>query len=154
MRSVLDLNVALKWVIAEPHSDKAIRLREDYQNGVHEFIAPESFLIECANALTKKERQKLVKDARTLWDDIMGDAPILFPIRPMDRAIEISLKTHHNFYDCLYVALAEREGCDLITGDDKLVKSLPCISVHQAAVVFPLILHFIGTPRQLGRGLA
>jgi len=27
-------------------------------------------------------------------------------------------------YDCLYVALAEREGCELITADDKLVKNL------------------------------
>jgi predicted nucleic acid-binding protein len=27
-------------------------------------------------------------------------------------------------YDCLYVALAEREGCPLITADDRLVRSL------------------------------
>jgi predicted nucleic acid-binding protein len=27
-------------------------------------------------------------------------------------------------YDCLYVALAEREGCDFITADDRLVKRL------------------------------
>jgi predicted nucleic acid-binding protein len=27
-------------------------------------------------------------------------------------------------YDCLYLALAEREGCELVTADDKLVKSL------------------------------
>jgi predicted nucleic acid-binding protein len=27
-------------------------------------------------------------------------------------------------YDCLYVALAERETCELITADDKLVKNL------------------------------
>jgi hypothetical protein len=29
-----------------------------------------------------------------------------------------------SFYDALYVALAEREGCDLIAGDDKLVRNL------------------------------
>jgi predicted nucleic acid-binding protein len=27
-------------------------------------------------------------------------------------------------YDCLYVALAEREGCEFITADDKLIKKL------------------------------
>jgi predicted nucleic acid-binding protein len=27
-------------------------------------------------------------------------------------------------YDCLYVALAEKEGCELITADDKLLKNL------------------------------
>jgi predicted nucleic acid-binding protein len=28
------------------------------------------------------------------------------------------------FYDAVYVALAEREGCDLISGDGKLVRNL------------------------------
>jgi predicted nucleic acid-binding protein len=27
-------------------------------------------------------------------------------------------------YDCLYIALAEREGCEFLTADDKLVKNL------------------------------
>jgi predicted nucleic acid-binding protein len=27
-------------------------------------------------------------------------------------------------YDCLYVALAEREGCEVVTADDRLVRSL------------------------------
>ena len=28
------------------------------------------------------------------------------------------------FYDCLYVALAERENCELVTADDKLIRNL------------------------------
>jgi len=27
-------------------------------------------------------------------------------------------------YDCLYVALAEREGCEFVTADDRLVRNL------------------------------
>lgn len=27
-------------------------------------------------------------------------------------------------YDCIYVALAEREGCDLVTADDRMFKNL------------------------------
>jgi predicted nucleic acid-binding protein len=27
-------------------------------------------------------------------------------------------------YDCLYVALAEREGCELVTADGRLVRNL------------------------------
>ena len=27
-------------------------------------------------------------------------------------------------YDCLYVALAEREGCTLLTADDRLARAL------------------------------
>ena len=125
MRYVLDLNVAVRWVLVEPDSEKARRLRDDYHNAVHELIAPESFTLECANSLTKKERNRLLPNARTLCDDIMTDAPTLYPMGPlMDRAIDISRQTRHNFFDCLYVALAEREGCELVTGDEKLVKNL------------------------------
>jgi predicted nucleic acid-binding protein len=31
---------------------------------------------------------------------------------------------HVGVYDCLYVALAEREKCDLVTADEKLVRNL------------------------------
>jgi predicted nucleic acid-binding protein len=50
MKCVLDASVVIKWVIVEPDSTKAIRLREHYRNGIHELIAPESFTIECAYA--------------------------------------------------------------------------------------------------------
>ncbi len=123
MKSVLDICVALKWVLAENNSDKALLLRTDLQNQVHELIAPDIFPVECAHALTKKERQKIIPDARALWDDIMADAPELFPTLPlMDRALTISAQCRHNVYDCLYISLAEREACELITADEKLIK--------------------------------
>jgi predicted nucleic acid-binding protein len=125
MKYVLDASVAIKWVIVEPDSNKATRLREDYRNAIHELIAPESFTIECAYSLTKKQRQRLLPDARALWDEIMIDAPVLAPILPlMDRALEISIAKRHNFYDCLYVVLAERERCELLTADTKLITNL------------------------------
>jgi predicted nucleic acid-binding protein len=40
------------------------------------------------------------------------------------RAYVIAELTQASVYDCLYVALAEREKCELITADDKLVKKL------------------------------
>src|SRR4051794_30635751 len=104
MKYVLDLNVALRWVLVEPDSDKARDLRDAYHHQIHELIAPESFALECANALTKKERQRLIPDARVLWDDIWAAPPISPPMIPlMDRAIDISRQIRHNFYDCLYV---------------------------------------------------
>jgi hypothetical protein len=62
-------------VIVEPGSNTAIRLREDFRNSVHELIASESFVIECAYSLTKKQRQRLIPDARALWNEIMLNAP-------------------------------------------------------------------------------
>lgn len=123
MRRVLDASVAIKWEIVEPDSAKAIRLRNDFRNAIHELIAPDTFSLECAHSLTKKERQGIISDARGLWNDIMLDSPQYFPILPlMDRAVELSIPMRHNVHDCVYVALAESEGCDLVTSDDKLIK--------------------------------
>jgi hypothetical protein len=41
MKYVLDSCVALKWVLAEPDSDKAIEVRDDYNRGAHELLAPD-----------------------------------------------------------------------------------------------------------------
>jgi hypothetical protein len=51
MRLILDSNVALRWVLSEPHSDKAIRLRCEFQQGMHELLSPDVFPIEVAHAL-------------------------------------------------------------------------------------------------------
>jgi predicted nucleic acid-binding protein len=44
------------------------------------------------------------------------------PLLP--RALDISSATRHGVYDCVYVALAEREGCELLTADQKLITNL------------------------------
>src|SRR6266446_7088803 len=125
MKYVLDASVGIKWEIIEPDSDKAGRLRDDFRNAIHELIAPETFSVECAHALTKKERQRIIPDARTLWNEIMLDSPVYFSIIAlMDRAVEISIQMRHNVHDCIYVALAEREGCALVTADAKMIASL------------------------------
>jgi hypothetical protein len=49
MKYVVDSNVALKWVLPEAESDKAIRLRDDAQAGLHDLIAPDVILIEAAS---------------------------------------------------------------------------------------------------------
>jgi predicted nucleic acid-binding protein len=41
-------------------------------------------------------------------------------------------------YDCLYVALADREGCELVTADDRLVRNLQ----HR----FPFIVSLASLP--------
>jgi predicted nucleic acid-binding protein len=38
--------------------------------------------------------------------------------------VDISSQTRSGLYDCLYVALAEREGCELVTDDQKLIANL------------------------------
>ena len=127
MKRVLDSSVGFKWVVPEPHSDKALRLREDYRNGILELLAPDIFLVEIAHALTRAERQKRITPAQgalALADVINMQPQLLGCIALLPRAYQISSHRHVGVYDCLYVALAEREGCDLVTADDRMVKNL------------------------------
>lgn len=127
MTYVLDSSVALKWVLAEAHADKAIRLRDAARAGTHTFLAPDVFPVELGHALTRAERQGRVSvvDGWRFWRTAMADAPTLHPYLPlMPRAYEVSSAHRIGIYDCLYVALAEREGCELVTADDRLVRAL------------------------------
>ena len=127
MRYVLDASAALCWVLPRPNSGKALQLRADFQSAVHELLAPSVFSGEVASTLTKAERQKLIPvgDARPLLGSVMRTPPLMHPYEPLlDRAVDISSQTRGGLYDCLYVALAEREGCELVTDDQKLIANL------------------------------
>jgi predicted nucleic acid-binding protein len=127
MRYVLDSNVALKWVLPESDSPRAIRVRDDFLAGVHELLAPEVFLGEIGHALTRLERRRLIQppDAARKFSDIVAALPSLEPCLPIfGRANEISSRNRHGFYDCLCVALAETVACELITSDQRLILNL------------------------------
>ena len=55
----------------------------------------------------------------------MGSSPILHPYASLlSRALDISVQTRSGVADCLSIALAEREGCELVTADDKLINNV------------------------------
>ncbi|HEX4591647.1 MAG TPA: type II toxin-antitoxin system VapC family toxin [Gemmataceae bacterium] len=127
MRSALDSCVALKWLLNEADSAKALSLRADFLAGSRDFIAPDVFPVEIAHSLTRAERQRRITPAEGLahFQDLATTLPSLFPSLPLlPRAYDLSSRFRVGVYDCLYVALAEREGCELVTADDRLVKSL------------------------------
>lgn len=127
MKYVLDSSVALKTVLPEPDSAKAIKLQDDFHNAVHELLAPDVFPIETLNGLAKAERQKRIALGLgwPLWKTIMADCPALHSyVALLSRAYTISSNARIAVYDSLYVALAEKEGCEFITADDRLVKVL------------------------------
>lgn len=125
MKYVLDSNVAVQWVIPEPLAVAACRLRDEFRAVVHELIAPDCWPTETAHALTKAERQGRLVDAEGLWMDVMSTPPQFCPSLPlMPRALRIARQARIGVYDCLYVALAEREGCELVTADMRLINGL------------------------------
>jgi predicted nucleic acid-binding protein len=139
MKYVLDASVALSWVIPRPLTAKALALRNDFLNLIHELVAPSTFGAEVASGLTKAERQKLIPvgDSVHLLADILRTSPLLHAYDPLlFRATEISSMVRSGLHDCLYVALAEREGCECVTTDDKLLKNVQ--------KDFPFVVH-LGT---------
>ena len=127
MKCVIDSSVAVKWELSEVDSDKARSLRDDFRAAIHEFLSLDIFMVEAAHALKRAERQRriLVGQARKLFLGVLTTPPLFFPFHPlMLRAIDISSKMRIGVYDCLYVALAEREQCEFITADTTLAKNL------------------------------
>jgi predicted nucleic acid-binding protein len=128
MKYVLDASVALKWVLPEPYADKARQLRDDFRKAVHELLSPDVFTAEVGHALARAERRGIIPATAgaILLADILSTPPQLFPNHPnlIARGFAIASSMRVGVYDCVYVALAEQENCDLVTADDKLVNSL------------------------------
>ncbi len=141
MKYVLDASVAFKWFVPEVNTDKAIVLRDDFRNAIYELIAPEFFPVECTHSITRAERQGRITQAQGLQAlaDLLAMLPNLHSALPLlPRADEISSSMRVGVYDCIYVGLAERENCELVTGDDKLVKTLQ--------PMFPFIIPLASMP--------
>ena len=123
---MLDSGVAFKCLVPEADTARATRLRDGYLAGTHELLAPDVFPTELTHALTGPSAG--TGDAHSgaqLFRDMLTTLPVLYPSLPLlPRAYVLSSLHRQGVYDCLYIALAEREGCELVTADDKLVKKL------------------------------
>ncbi len=128
MTFVIAASIGFMWEVAEPLSGKAQLLRDDFLKGIHNLLAPDLFPNEIANALVVSEKRGriLPGQATFFFTDLLTTLPAIRPSLPnlSTRALDIASQTSASVYDCLYVALAEQEGCELVTADNKLVKNL------------------------------
>ena len=141
MKYVLDSSVALKWVLSEADSMKAIRLRDAHENGIHALLAPDIFLPEIANGLASAERQCRIKtgECALLLNDVLRTVPVILPSLPLLlRAIALAIANRRAVYDCISLALAEAEGCELVTADDQFARGL--------RTSYPLIVSLAALP--------
>src|SRR5437867_2316820 len=123
MKYIVNSSVAFKWLLKEHLSDKAQRLRDDFRNAVHELLSPDVLPIEVGHALTRAERQGRIATGASvvLLADLLSSPPAFHAsLQLLRRACEVSSQMRVGIYDCLYVALAEREGCELVTADVRL----------------------------------
>lgn len=127
MNYVIDTSVDIKTYVQEQGSSRAVQLRNEYHQGAHQLIAPDIFPTEMCNVLMILERSGKIKpgEADLFFRQCLSSLPPLFPAVPLlPRALEIAKQFQQTVYDCLYIALAERERCEFVTADDKLVRAV------------------------------
>lgn len=118
---IVDASVALKWFIPEPDSAQAFALLAEGA----EIIAPDLILVETSNALWKRRRlghltpdqyHAAVKMLPGKFDALLPHTGLIV------EAARIAFDLDHPVYDCLYLALAEREDGVLVTADARLAE--------------------------------
>jgi predicted nucleic acid-binding protein len=115
-RLVVDASVVLKWFLPEALSEAALRLAASDRV----FLAPELLGAEVANALWKKQLRREVEGtyAAGILENLRRVAIETFTLMPLlPAAFAIASAAGHSVYDCLYLALADRENCPVVTAD-------------------------------------
>jgi predicted nucleic acid-binding protein len=124
---VIDSSVAIKWLVPEVYSAEARRILDDYQTGALNFLAPDLINAEVGNVLWKKHLfQGLpIDEARGLLTTFRGLSFVFVPTSTLlAQAYELAVSHKRTVYDMLYVALSLQEGCQFVTGDEKLANAL------------------------------
>jgi predicted nucleic acid-binding protein len=136
---VIDASVAAKWYLPEEHSAEAERLLDEG------FLrhAPEALFAEVANVLWKRchQRGEITAEQVGAIRACLEAVPLeVYPTRDLlDDAVAIALETGRTVYDAIYVALADRLGCRLVTADRRLYNAL-------AAGPWSATVHWVADP--------
>jgi|YNPBryantNP2012_1023418.scaffolds.fasta_scaffold24529_3 predicted nucleic acid-binding protein len=117
---VLDTSVVVKWFVEEEGSEKAVDFLENYRQGKLKILAPEIIGLELANALFFGAglRGKVLQEALAAFYNL-GIALIPLDETLVREASKYSEKFKIATYDALFIVLAEKEKCALITADKK-----------------------------------
>ena len=135
MTLVLDASVAIKFYAIEPDTDAALAWIE--RGG--RFVVPDIFLVEVLQALLRHHRE-----ARLSFGDLIGASAELAQLvevpassaELMPVALSLARTLDHKLHDCIYLALAQRLGCPLLTADLRLARK-----AKTSALAIQVLLH-------------
>jgi predicted nucleic acid-binding protein len=140
-RLVVDASAGVKWVFPEDGSAAARVLLERAATGSVHLIAPDLYAAEALNVAWKRCRLRgeITEDeAREASRRLLALLPDLVPSETLaSQALALALTLRRTVYDCLYLALALRDGSILVTGDRRFAESVNPITgrvVHVADV--------------------
>lgn len=120
---VVDASVAVKWVVTEIHSESARRLLE--RN--YTLLVPDFFFAEVTNVFWKRvQRQEDNTDNAKVALEAIASQPLqVYPsLELMFSAFDMAVQTKRAVYDCVYLTLAIKSQCLMVTADEKLVNAL------------------------------
>lgn len=124
---VLDASVVLKSYLPEEGSVQAQAIFKDRALGHVELLAPALMPYEVTNALMVALRRQRIDKARAeeiLKEFVRLRIPTQGLVGLEERAWALALEHQRTVYDAAYLALAEREGLPLITGDKRLYNAV------------------------------
>lgn len=121
MKWVIDASVVLKWIFPEEDHELARGFKRQ------PLIAPDLLMSECVNAVWRRAGPEQMSPGQ-VDEALMLISRFGIELHPsrelVRRAGAIAFALNHPAYDCFYLALAEREGCELLTADSRLVAKL------------------------------
>ena len=119
----MDASVAVKWLVAEEHSATAKRL----VGGPYELHAPRLLASEVANVLWRKARlEEIGRGTAGSVVEAVAETPLRWceDEQVTAEATRLALALDRPVYDCVYLALAQRIRCRLVTADAKFARAL------------------------------
>lgn len=131
---IIDASVALKWLVVEEGSEAALALLPQI-----DLSAPTLLHSEVANALRRKQRRGELADdidPVRLMDRLAQVIQTVDEVPIMGRSLALAALLDHAAYDCVYLALAEQLGQELVTADMKFLRKVE--TTELAVLVRPL----------------
>jgi predicted nucleic acid-binding protein len=134
-RVIVDTSVAIKWVMAEPLSDKADALlfRTD-------LFAPDFLDYEMARVLARNVRRRILSPRQThRMRTELAEKPVsrIDWVEGLDHAFDLSLELRTDLADCIFLELAMRLGDVMVTADERFfdgVTSSPKLARYVVAL--------------------
>lgn len=120
---VVDANVAIKWVVEQPHFERA---RDIVARGTV-LIVPAMFVAEVTSTLWRYIRINEISasQARSGLASILSQISIFEQDADLaDEALERGTELNCSPYDCFYLASAMRRGAPFVTADRRFINRL------------------------------
>ena len=122
---VVDGSVVARWYVQEEWSDSAIRVRQDYEKGLVELIAPYLLFYEVSNSLRHSADLNAndVSDSMTSLINTQLDTRLLTK-EDIEKTVTLAFQFGITMSAAVYFALSQSIGVNFLTGDLKLYKKL------------------------------